>query len=59
LAGSSSARVTIPISLAAELAMPHLPQRFWAAAALWLAPMIYWILLPVEGGLQNLIVQQL
>jgi hypothetical protein len=60
---SSSARVTIPIALAAVLAMPHLPQRsrawFWAASALWLAPMIYWILLPVQGGLKNLIVSQL
>jgi hypothetical protein len=57
---SSSARVTVPIALAAALAIPYLPQRtkpwFWAAAALWLAPMVYWIVLPVLTGLEHLIV---
>jgi hypothetical protein len=57
---SSSARVTVPIALAAVLAAPYLSQRmrpwFWASAALWLTPMIYWIVLPVESGLQHLIV---
>jgi hypothetical protein len=57
---SSSARVTVPIALAAALAVPYLPQRakpwFWASAALWLAPMIYWIVLPVLTGLEQLIV---
>jgi hypothetical protein len=57
---SSSARVTVPIALAAVLAVPYLSQRmrpwFWASAALWLTPMIYWIVLPVESGLQHLIV---
>jgi hypothetical protein len=60
---SSSARVTVPIVLAAVLAMPYLSQRtrpwFWASAALWLAPMIYWIVLPVESGLQHLILERL
>ena len=49
-----------PIALAAALAVPYLPQRtkpwFWAAAALWLAPMVYWIVLPVLTGLEHLIV---
>jgi hypothetical protein len=60
---SSSARVTVPIALSAVLAVPYLTQRtrpwFWASGALWLAPMIYWIALPVEAGLQHLIAQQL
>ena len=57
---SSSARVTVPIALAAALAVPYLPQRtkpwFWAAAALWLAPMIYWLMIPALTGLEHLIV---
>jgi hypothetical protein len=57
---SSSGRVTVPIALAAALAVPYLPQRakpwFWAAAALWLAPMVYWIVLPVLTGLEHLAV---
>jgi hypothetical protein len=58
---SSSARVTIPIALTAVLALPDFVRQtrawFWASAALWLAPMIFWLLLPVEGGIQHLIVQ--
>jgi hypothetical protein len=57
---SSSGRVTVPIALAAALAAPYLPQRsrplLWASAALWLAPMIYWLVLPVVFGLEHLIV---
>ncbi len=60
---SSSARVTVPIALAAVLAVAALPQRtrawFWAPAALWLTPMIYWIMLPVEAGLQHLVLHGL
>lgn len=60
---TSSARVTVPIALAAVIAAPYLHQRarplFWAAAALWLTPMIFWVLLPVESGLQLLIVHRL
>jgi hypothetical protein len=56
---SSSGRVTVPIALAAVLAVPSLSQRtrawFWASAALWLAPMIYWVVLPVESGLQHIV----
>jgi hypothetical protein len=53
--------VTIPIALTAVLALPDFVRQtrawFWASAALWLAPMIFWLLLPVEGGIQHLIVQ--
>ena len=60
---TSSARVMVPIALALVLAVPYLPQRaktlFWVSAALWLTPMIFWIILPVEGGLQELIVHRL
>ena len=60
---TSSARVTVPIALAAVLAAPYLYQRaklwFWAAGALWLTPMIFWIVLPVESGLESLVVHRL
>ena len=60
---TSSARVTVPVALAAVLAAPYLTQRarlwFWAAAALWLTPMIVWILLPVEAGLQGVVLHRL
>jgi hypothetical protein len=60
---SSSARVTVPIAVAAVLALPYLPARtrawFWGSAALWLAPMVYWLLLPVQSGLQNLILRRI
>ena len=60
---TSSARVTVPIALAAVLAAPYLPPRakpwFWVPAALWLTPMIFWILLPVESGLQELVLHRL
>jgi hypothetical protein len=58
----SSARVTIPIALAAVLALPDFskPTRawFWASAGLWVAPMIFWLLLPVEGGILHLILHK-
>ncbi|MFI5282717.1 MAG: hypothetical protein ACHQ0J_06250 [Candidatus Dormibacterales bacterium] len=60
---SSSGRVTVPVALAAVVALPCFPQGtrawFWAVAALWMVPMIYWILIPVEGGLQDLVVHHL
>lgn len=47
---SSSARVTLPIVLAAVLCVPFVPPGgrawFWASAALWLAPMVTWLMIP-------------
>jgi hypothetical protein len=48
---SSSGRVTIGVALAAVLSVPYLLPRargwFWAAAALWLTPMVFWFFLPI------------
>jgi hypothetical protein len=47
---SSGGRITIGVVLAAMLALPFLARLrawIWAAAALWLTPMLYWFVLPV------------
>lgn len=47
---SSSGRVTIGVALAAVLCAAARPRGwFWASAALWLSPMLAWMLLPTAG----------
>jgi hypothetical protein len=52
---SSSARVTVPIALAAVLCVPYFPARtlawFWASAALWLAPIVSWLMIPTARAI--------
>jgi len=47
---SSSGRITIGVVLAAVLSLPYLGVRLrawiWAAAVLWLTPMLFWFALP-------------
>ena len=47
---SSSGRITVGVVLAAVLALPVLALRvrawIWAAAVLWLTPMLFWFALP-------------
>jgi hypothetical protein len=47
---SSSGRITLGVALAAALCLPFLVIRIkaliWAAAALWLSPMLFWLALP-------------
>ncbi|HXJ81902.1 MAG TPA: hypothetical protein VMS64_24860 [Candidatus Methylomirabilis sp.] len=52
---SSSGRVTLPVALAAVLCVPYVSGRalgwFWASAALWMAPMVNWLMIPTAKGL--------
>jgi len=51
---SSAGRITTGVALAAVLSLPYFTGRFrawfWAAAALWLWPMLSWFFLPLARG---------
>ena len=60
---SSSGRITIGVVLAAILCVPYLAGRLrtwiWAAAALWLIPMLFWFAIPTARGVLSMLKHQL
>lgn len=60
---SSSGRITVGVVLAAMLCVPYLAGRLkawiWAAAALWLIPMLFWFGLPTARAVLSIIKHQL
>ena len=59
---SSSGRITIGVVLAAILCVPYLAGRLrtwiWAAAALWLIPMLFWFAIPTARGVLSTVKHQ-
>ena len=60
---SSSGRITVGVSLAAMLCVPYLAGRLragiWAAATLWLIPMLIWFAIPTARAVLSTIKHQL
>ena len=60
---SSSGRITVGVVLAAMLCVPYLAGRLrawiWAAAALWLIPMLFWFAIPTARAVLSTLKHQL
>jgi hypothetical protein len=60
---SSSGRITVGVALAAMLCVPYLAGRLragiWAAATLWLIPMLIWFAIPTARAVLSTIKHQL